>query len=269
MAFTDLCDIFASFHEDGFNRIIELIRHQRPSMFNYATKAVADNPQLLCRPIHAHPRLIDPHRNPLMTIMEPFALPGTHYGINFAVQLVDMKVDLHPGNSVNLPPELAPLPEQRLAIGLTVCAGLGCPPADVLDQLVPPPPKPGEQPPPEELIVIPADRLLCICLNASVVGGIRFREYWQQWYLEPFIDRIEITEIRPEELENGIECILDATLRLGFLPQLRILLDKMTLELTEDISIDVQPKPVQSPQVPNNPAVEGDEVKAFVDMDVS
>jgi hypothetical protein len=270
MAFTDHCGVFASFHEDGFNRIIGQIRLQRPSIFNYATKAVADNPQLLCRPIDAHPRLTH-HGNPLVTIVEPFLLPGTHYGINFAVQLVDVRVEFHPGNSVNPTPELAPLPEQRLAIGLTVCAGLGCPPADVVDQLVPPPPKPGEQPPPppEELTILPADKLNCICLDASVVGCVRFRKYWQQWYLEPFVDRIEITDIRPEDLEDSIECVIDTTLRLGFLPQLRILLEKMTLDITKDIAIDVQPKPVQSPQVPNNPAVEGDEVKAFIDLEVS
>jgi hypothetical protein len=270
VAFTDHCDVFASFHEDGFNRIIGHIRHQRPSMFNYATKAVAENPQLLCRPIDAHPRLTH-HGNPLVTIVEAFPLPGTHFGMDFAVQLADVKVDFHPGNSVNLPSDLAPLPEQRLAIGLTVCAGIGCPPADVVDKMVPPPPKPGEQPPPPpaELIVLPAGKLICVCLDASAVGGARFREYWQQWYLEPFVDRIEISEIRPEELENGIECVIDATLRLGFLPQLRILLEKMTLDLTEQIAISVQPKPAQSPQVPNNPAIEGDEVRAFIDLEVS
>ena len=270
MAFTDHCDVFGSFHEDGFNRIIGHIRHQRPSMFNYATKAVADNPQLLCRPIEAHPRLAQ-HGNPLVTIVEPFALPGTRYGLNFAVQLAEVKVDFHPGNSVNLPPELAPLAEQRMAIGLTACAGIGCPPADVVNQLVPPPPKPGEPepPPPEELTVLPAGRLLCVCLSASAVGGLRFREYWQQWYLEPFIDRIEITDIQPQELENAIECVIDVTLRLGFLPKLRILLEKMALDIAEDIAINVQPKPAQSPQIPNNPAVEGDEVKAFIDLEVS
>jgi hypothetical protein len=270
MAFTDHCDVFASFQEDGFNRIIGHVRYQRPSMFNYATRAVAENPQqMLCRPIDAHPALAQ-HGNPLVTIVDPFPLPGTHFGLNFAVQLVDAKIDFHPGNSVNLPPELAPLPEQRLAIGLTLCAGIGCPPRDVVDQLVPPPPQPGQQPPPpDDLIVLPCDRLLCVCLDASAVGGMRFREYWQQWYLEPFIDRIEITDIRPEELESALECVIDTTLRLGFLPQLRFLLEKMTLNLTKSIAIDVQPKPVQPPEVPNNPAIENDDIKAFIDLEVS
>jgi hypothetical protein len=271
MGFTEHCDLFASFHENGFNRILRHIIYQRPSLFNYATKDVANKPELLCRPIVAHPRLSDPHGNPLMTIEKPLKLPGTNYAINFAVQLVDLKVDFHPGSSINLPPELQPLPEQRLAFGLTVCAGVGCPPADVVDKLIPPPPEPNVEPPPEpeEPIVIPADRLLCTCLDAFAVGGVRFAPYWQQWYLEPFVDRIEITEIRPEDLEAGVECIVDTTLRLGLVPKLRILLGDLTFELTKQISISLQPKPVaESPQIPKNPAVEADELKAFIDLDI-
>ena len=60
----------------GFNRIVDHIRFQRPSMFNYATQAIADNPASLCRPIVAHPRL-NQHGNPLITIIDPLPLPGS------------------------------------------------------------------------------------------------------------------------------------------------------------------------------------------------
>ena len=44
----------------------------------------------------------------------------------------------------------------------------------------------------------------------------------------------------------------------------------MALDLTDDVTISVQPKPVAvSPQVPNNPALEQDEVRAFIDLEVS
>ena len=44
----------------------------------------------------------------------------------------------------------------------------------------------------------------------------------------------------------------------------------MALDLSEDVSIFVQPKPVPvSPQVPNNPALEQNEVRAFIDIEVS
>ena len=93
-------------------------------MFNYATQAIVDNPALFCRPIMAHPRL-NQHGNPLVTIIDPLPLPGSNFAMNFSVQLVDVKIDFHPGNAVTLPPELSPLPAQRLAIGLKVCAGIG------------------------------------------------------------------------------------------------------------------------------------------------
>jgi hypothetical protein len=275
MALTDHCDVFGAFHEDGFNAILGHIRFQRPSMFNYATQAIADNPALLCRPIVAHPRL-NAHGNPLVTIIDPLPIPGTHFALNFSVQLVDVRIDFHPPDEVALPPELAPLGGQRLAISLRVCAGIGCPPAQVVADNIPPPPNPDPNappppPPPPDPVVLPPDQqLICVCLDAFLVGGLRFKEYFQHFFLEPFVDRIEISDIQPPDLESGLECVIDTTLRLGFLPQLRILLDKMSLELTDDVTIDVQPKPVPvSPQVPNNPAIEQDEVRAFIDLEVS
>ena len=275
MAFTDHCDVFGAFHEDGFNRIIDHIRFQRPSMFNYATQAIADNPALLCRPIVAHPRL-NQHGNPLVTIIDPLPLPGTNFALNFSVQLVDVKIDFHPANVVALPPELSPLGAERFAISLRVCAGIGCPPAQVVSDLVPPPPDPDADPnqppppPPPQVVLPPDQQLICVCLDVCAVGGLRFREYFQHFYLEPFVDRIEISDIEPADLESGLECVIDATLRLGFLPKLRILLEKMALDITDDVTISVQPKPVAvSPAVPNNPAIEQDEVRAFIDLEVS
>ena len=275
MAFTDHCDVFGSFHEEGFNRIIDHIRFQRPSMFNYATQAIADNPALLCRPIVAHPRL-NQHGNPLLTIIDPLPLPGANFALNFSVQLVDVKIDFHPANVVTLPAELSPLGVQRFVMSLRVCAGIGCPPAQAISDNIPPPPNPDADPnqppppPPPQVVLPPDQQLICVCLDAFAVGGLRFKEYFQHFFLEPFVDRIEISDIQPADLESGIECVIDATLRLGFLPKLRILLKKMTLDLTDDVTIFVQPKPVAvSPAVPNDPAVEQDEVRAFIDLEVS
>ena len=275
MALTDHCDLFGAFHEDGFNRIVDHIRFQRPSMFNYATQAIADNLALLCRSIEAHPRL-NHHGNPLVTIIDPLPIPGSHFALNFSVQIVDVKIDFHPGNVVTLPAELSPLAAQRLAISLTVCAGIGCPPAQVIADNIPPPPDPNADPnappppPPPQVVLPPGQRLICVCLNAALTGSLRFKEYFQHFFLEPVVDRLEITDIQPPDLESGLECIIDATLRLSFLPQLRFLLEKLTLDLTDDVAINVQPKPVPvSAQVPNNPALENNEVRAFIDVEVS
>src|SRR5262249_32987841 len=141
---------------------------------------------------------------------------------------------------------------------------------------VPPPPNPDADPnqppppPPPQVVLPPDQQLICVCLDAFAVGGLRFKEYFQHFFLEPFVDRIEIADLQPAGLESAIECVIDATLRLGFLPKLRILLKKITRDLTDAVSISVEPKPVPvSPQVPNNPALEDNEVRAFIDLEVS
>ena len=119
MAFTDNCDLFASFHEDGFNRLISHVMQQRPSLFNYATLAVANNPELLCEVIAFHP-VVPERSNPLITIEELLPIPGSDFGLNFAVQIRELQVDFHKGGQFQLPAELAPpsLAEQARRLGV-------------------------------------------------------------------------------------------------------------------------------------------------------
>ena len=179
MGFADNSDIFASFHEDGFNKIISHVREQRPSLFNYATADVAKNIELLCKTIDAHP-IIFIRNNPLVTIEDPLPIPGTNYGVNFAVQVVDLQIDLHPGDEFDLPSELnPPLNEQRFAIKLTVCGGIGCPPNELVDELIPPPDDPDKQSDPDRqrdedpIVPLPTRELVCFCLDAYALGGVR------------------------------------------------------------------------------------------------
>jgi hypothetical protein len=288
MAFTDHSDIFASFHEDGFNRIIEHVRRQRPSLFNYGTAEVAKNPALLCKSIDAHP-IVFLRNNPLLTIVDPLPIPGSNFGLNFAVQLVDVRIDFHKGDEFDLPPELnPPLQPQRLAIKLTVCGGIGCPPRDVVDQFIPPPvdvdkPVPGKTDdrdptgaaPRPPIVVLPARQLQCFCLDAYVTGGVRITTFNGKPYLEPFMDAIEIVDIHPPGLESSIECYITMLLKLVVLPGLRILLQHAPLNLTQGAT-DFFPQPTNvilsptptSATLPNNPAIEDDQLKAFIQVQV-
>jgi hypothetical protein len=272
MAFTSNSDIFASFHEDGLNRIVEHVRRQRPSLFNYATAALASAPEKLCRPIDAHP-IVGLRGNPRVTEMEPLPVPGTDFGMNFSVQVADLKVDFHPGGKIALPPQLAPLPAQRMALGLTVCVGIGCPSRDVLEGLIAPPdvPEPAkpEDPnrPDQRLVPIPTGELVCFCLGAFAIAGVRIKAYSGKNYLEPFLDRLEIVDVKPDGLESGLECYISTVLRLSLLPQLRILLESFTLELLADVSVAIKPTPT-SAAVPNNPAIEQNQLKAFATVEV-
>jgi hypothetical protein len=273
MALTDHSDIFVSFHEDGFNRFLDHARQQRPSIFNHATQAVADNPDLLCQVIKAHP-IVSARANPLVTIVDPLPVPGTDYGVDFAVQLVECNVDFHPGDDLVLPPQLSPpLKAQRMALYFRVCGGLGCPPRDILDQYVPPPPNPDEKHERDEeerdVLPLPARQLICFCLNAYALGGVRIREYWGKPWLEPFLDGFEIVDIEPEGLENSLECYIQLVLRLAVLPQLRYLLEIAPLDIIKDkIALVLSPEP-NSPDLPNNPAIEEDLLKAFIHVEVT
>lgn len=272
MAFTDNCSIVAAFHEDGFNRIIGHVRHQRPSLFNFATAGVAAHPQLLCETITAHPIVFE-RGNPLVTIVDPLPIPGTPYGVNFTVQLTDLAIDFHPNDVFPLPRELDPLATQRLAIKLRLCGGIGCPPRDLVDRLTPPPRDPAS-PKEKDLIPFPARKLICFCLDAFVTGGIRIATYYGRPYLEPFLDGFEIVDITPKGLEDGMECYISLVLRLSVLPGLRILLSHAPLNLTQGVpdlfvatNVALTPAPV-SAAVPNNPAIEDDLLKVFLNAEV-
>jgi len=274
MAFTDNCSIFAAFHEDGFNRIIRHVREQRPSLFNYATAGVAANPyaRQLCAGIPAHP-IVFGRGNPLVTIVDPLPIPGTPYGVNFAVQLTELAIDFHRNDVFPLPRELDPLAQQRLAIKLRLCGGMGCPPRDLVDRLTSPPRDPAS-PREKEIIPLPAGKLICFCLDAFATGGVRVATYYGKPYLEPFLDGFEIVDITPKGLEDGMECYISLMLRLAVLPGLRILLSHTPLNLTQGVpdlfvptKVVLTPTPV-SAAVPNNPAIEDDLLKVFIKAEV-
>lgn len=276
MAYTDKCDIFASLHEAGLNRVLARVRAQRPSLFNYATAAVASNPELLCRAIEAHP-IVLARNNPLVTIVDPLPIPGTNYGVNFAAQVTNLRLDFHPGDEFNLPAELTPpLKPQRLALKLTVCGGIGCPRPDIVDKLIPPPePKEDRKSAKPPLVLLPVQRLNCFCVDAYATGGIRIAQYYGQPYLEPFLEGFEIVDIKPEGLENSLECYVTLLLRLSVLPGLRILLKHAPLNLTQGAA-DLFPTPTNvalspvptSPGLPYNPALEENQLKAFIKAEV-
>ncbi|NTV47204.1 MAG: hypothetical protein HGB11_11935 [Chlorobiales bacterium] len=281
MGFTDNCDIFASFHEDGFNRIVQHVMQQRPSMFNYATAQIEKRPDLLCSVIRPHP-IVTKRSNPLVTIVDPLPVLGTNYGINFAAQLTDLQIDFHPGNKFNLPPELnPPLKQQTIALRIKLCAGLGCPSQEVIDRYIPPPPNPDEKEPgrneqtDQPIVPLPFDKLTCFCLEAYATCRAVIAYYYGKPYLEIRLAGFEIVDIAPEGLENSMECYISTLLRLSILPKVRILVEKYVLDLKDyldnlkkSVFVTLTPTPV-SAAVPNNPAVEQDQVKVFVNMTVT
>ncbi|MEL6719067.1 MAG: hypothetical protein AAFP82_10155, partial [Bacteroidota bacterium] len=125
MPYNNQSEIFTSFHESGFNRIIRAVMQQRPSLFNYATADFVSNPRLMCNPINAHPA-VRRYNNPLATeqpFLSIFNYTG-RYGMSYHFQITDLKIDFHPANLINLPANLSPLPAQSLALQVKVCGGI-------------------------------------------------------------------------------------------------------------------------------------------------
>src|SRR5580692_2711599 len=48
MPYTSNCDLYAAVNEAGINLVARHVMRQRPSLFNYATAAIAQDPQLAC-----------------------------------------------------------------------------------------------------------------------------------------------------------------------------------------------------------------------------
>nr|WKN35135.1 hypothetical protein K4G66_22420 [Tunicatimonas sp. TK19036] len=268
MALTDHSDVFASFHEDGFNRIIEHIMQQRPSLFNYGTPDLVQNPQQLCQKINAHPA-VEKAQNPLIKQIDYLPIIGYDgpFGFSFGLQLTDFKIDFHPSNVIGLPPQLnPPLKEQELALTAQACAGLGCPDPEFIERLISilPDPKQDERERPDDeprkpLSPMPFRGLTCFCLEVfGVVKAVQ-----QNGYLSLRLQGLEIKDILPAGLEDSIECYISTMLKLAILPKVRIALEDLIFELTDFLSVG--PTPI-SADVPFNPNVSQDQIAVFADL---
>lgn len=290
MALTDHCDLYAAVHEDGVNLVAHHVMRQRPSLFNYATQYVADHSWLACSYPVDHTKDIDDYNNPIFHVQAPLPLLGVDappVALNYCVQLVRAQVDFHPGNQFALPAELSPpLQPQHLAFHVRVCGGLDCPIKDFIDGIHPWPPQQqpsqpgpkgdpnrpatGAAPQPAPPFVPPTRKLICFCLDAYVIGHAEIQNLFGAPTLVVHADDVDIVDIKPDELESAINCYLRTMFELLLREKLMFpviktfLFDFGFLKLPK-ITVSLSPPP----GVPNNPAVEDDQIKVFVDVKVA
>lgn len=284
MAFTDNSDLYGAFHEDGFNKIIRHVMRKRPSLFNYGTEAIAREweKRLCCRPDVA-PEVLD-RNNPVVTIESPIPVLGSGgaYSLNWAAQIADLSIDFHPSNR-KLPDELGgKLDNQQLAVYARICAGIGCPPRWVFDEFPPPdqPPiviprddrdkdRPKDRPPDRprpDPITFPSPELACFELELYATAHAELDGPTNQRVVELVVDGIEIVDIEPAGLEHSLECYLFTLLRWVVMPRMRMLLPMFVFDLPLDLGAVTI---TAATGVPNNPAIEDDQLKVFVDMEVT
>ena len=260
MAFTDSCDLFGSVGERAINLIGRHVMRQRPSLFNYGTARIAENHRLWCRRVEVA-RDVVVFSNPWMTVVPPLPIPGTLYSLEYCLQITEVKIDLHPNDVVEIPAELGSgLQPQHFAGMVKVCAGLGCPSERIKD-LVAGTATHGKDR--ERGGTIPAAELECFCLDVFVVGHVATDGV----DLHAVLDGLEIVDITPDGLESSLECYLKTMIRLAILPQLRVALPTIVFDLLNLATVTISATPTSS-AVPNNPAIEDDQLKAFLDVAV-
>ncbi|WP_375690374.1 hypothetical protein [Pseudooceanicola sp. LIPI14-2-Ac024] len=277
MAFTDHSNLYASVHEDGFNLILRHMQQQRPSLFNYGSAWFAASPDRLCHEIKAHPEVLR-RSNPLVTVEEPLPIPGSGgaWGVDFCVQLTEAQIDFHPETVNALPPELRPLDPQMLSLHAKFCVGIRCPDLEFAERIGDDiasrearddREKPDDAPRPP-LRPIPGREVKCFCLE--IFAKLRL-ERLNVNGVEHIVLRLrgfEIVDIRPQEMEDALECYVQTVLRVGILPKARIAVDTMAFEMGDFMTLTASLTPL-SADVPNNPAVEEDEARLFIDLGIS
>ena len=267
MAFTDNSDLFGSAHEDGINLFVAHLMRQRPSLFNYGTEYIRTHPELMCRNVEVTKDVLK-RGNPIITVEDPLDVLGTNgaYALDFCFQLTNLQIDFHPENVFSLPPELKLL-EQHFAIKASVCGGIGCP-----ERFPDIPPQESKQPttglssdPRRDVqtTVLHPEKLNCFCLDLFVVGHFEIRGMPDNQFLTLKMDGLELVDIKPDGLENSLECYLASLVRLVLLPRMSFPLKNLVFNILDLATVTLSATPI-SAEVPNNPAVEKDELKVFI-----
>jgi hypothetical protein len=169
-----------------------------------------------------------------------------------------------------------------------VCGGIGCPPKDIFRDLRPPrrrldrydrerlaaaAARDKEGRPDLDLrplpklppVALPIEKLQCFCLDLYVVGHVETALQGGEYVLAGKVDGLEIVDIEPKGLENSIECYINAVVQMVVIPKARIAISALTLDLMNTVALTLAPTPAPA-TVANNPALEDDQVKVFVDL---
>jgi hypothetical protein len=262
-----MADLYAAITDDAVNRIIGLLHVQAPYLFNYVAPSIKlqTDPQgnftgivdnwLTCSDVAPDP----PAGIPRYRRIPPLQLPGVAVKLPYSIQLIEVKVDFHPSDQVTLPAELLPpLAEQRFAIQAVVEFGLACvPPAAVrvagLGTF-------GGNVPVTQLPVLPVDSLTCFVVQIFAVGHLTVDPASQQIRME--VDGLEILDVAPSGLEEAIECYLIAMLKAAILPGLVLALQTIPINTLGLTAVT----PTLTAGLPNNPAIEQNELRVWLDL---
>ena len=116
--------------------------------------------------------------------------------------------------------------------------------------------------------VVPTRKLECFCVDLFGTGHFEIVGLKGNQSVTGKLDGLEIVDVQPAELESCLECYLRLLVQLVILPRTTIALEKLILDLGNLGTITLSASPISS-ALPNNPAIEEDQLKVFIDMEVS
>lgn len=264
-----MADLYAAVTDDAVNRIAGFVHARAPYLFNYVAPSIRlikdehgiltgiEDLWLTCSEVAPDPppgtpryRRIPPLQLPMPHVDEPLRLPCS-------IQLINVKIDFHPGDTLNLPPPIpSPLRPQRFALHAAIQFGLPCMPASAFhwrptfhDWRLP---------------VLPVESLECFLIDIFAVGHLVTTSAGtppvQRVGLE--LDGLEVVDVRPPGLEQVIECYLEAMLKGYILPELVLALEAVTVHTLGLEKVT----PTLSAGLPANPAVEHNELRVWLDL---
>lgn len=121
---------------------------------------------------------------------------------------------------------------------------------------------------------MPTAKLECFCLDLFATAGCRITGMVGNQRIGPFVDGIEIVDLKPEGLENAIECYARLVLNRGLLPPISEFASRLAFGLFEiptattgGVTVSGAIQVSASTTVPSNPAIEDDQLKVFVNLD--
>jgi len=255
MTFTQDSDLYVAVQDAGINRVLHHVMVQRPSLFNYGSVLPSTDPRPICQDIPVVPQAVQA-ANPLITHMDPVPVIQTSLTLDYIVQLTTGAMDFSPGNIFTLPPELnPPLADQAFAVHFAVCAGLICQPRTRI------------WPPYRNLNRKKEREIDCFCLDLFATGGCAISGLAGNQNISMNVSGIEIPELKPDGMEEAIECYALLALNRGILPKAGEAVSAVAfnvIDLPESMgSLTLS----ASTAVPHNPALEDNQIKAFIDLD--
>jgi hypothetical protein len=262
-----MADLYAAISDDAVNRIIERLHARAPYLFNYVAPSIklltdpqgafigiADN-WLTCSDVEPNP----PPGIPRYRRIPPLQLPGIAVKLPCSIQLIELKIDFQPSDTIVLPEELLPpLAAQRFAIRAMVQFGLACVPAAAVG--FPGLRTFGDNIPVTQFPVLPVESLTCFIVQIFAVGHLTVDAASQQITMQ--VDGLEILDVAPPGFEEAIECYLIAMLKGAILPGLVLALQTIPINTLGLTAVT----PTLTPGLPNNPAVEQNELRVWLDL---